>query len=329
MSRSQAWWTAATLLYACTNEMRFAAIESESSIVAGGGVGASAGSSPIDAGQAGLATAGVGAGAGPAAGVGGADNASGAAGAGAGTAEIPQPIGPTGPFVLTLSQECDGELGPDWITKWVPEPDAPTDRTIGHTSEYVSDANVSVVGGLCIIVAEHVASPPEFERPYTSGTINTADHFVQGLGYFEARFKSVSGQGVWADWRLRTTSGWPPAIDVAGVYGRDPTTDVMANYWGAKYPNHSSFIRDYMSGHDFSTSYHVFGVERTATEVVWYVDGVERARTTDGADQQDPRFLSLAILVGKTGAQPEAAPADNSIFPMEMAIDWVRAWQRE
>src|SRR5688572_7844856 len=107
--------------------MRFAAIESESTIVAGGGVSASGGTaSPIDAGQAGLTTGGVGNGAGPSAGAAG-DATAGSSAAGAGTIvpEIPQPVGPTGPFALTLSQECEGELGPDWITKWVAEPDAP------------------------------------------------------------------------------------------------------------------------------------------------------------------------------------------------------------
>ncbi len=322
MSRSRQWWAAAALLYACTNEMRFAALESAPVIVAGSGGGGNAGTMepPLSgsAGSGGTVTeAGTGA-------VGGEAGAGG--GGGAGGAEVLQPLGPTGPFVLTYAQECEGELGADWITYWVPEPNAPSDRTIGHTGEYMADDRVSVVGGLCIIVADDQDSPAGYDRSYTSGTINTAQRFEQTLGYFEARFKSTRGQGVWTDWRLRTVSGWPPAIGVAEIFGNDPNTVRLSNYWGAKYPNQSQFIENY-TGEDFSASYHVFGVERAPTELVWYVDGIERARTTEGADQQDPRFLSLAVLIG-TGAEPSNPPDATTVWPVELAIDWVRVWQR-
>lgn len=324
MIRRGSWWAAVGLLYACTNEMRFAAIGSETNVDGGGGaVAAGSGGTmpgPVDAGAA---TGGGAGGASTGAGAGG-EGASAGAG-GAPEVVIPQPIGPTGPFVLTLSEECDGPLGPDWITYWVPEPSQPSDRTIGHTAEYVADDRVSVVGGLCIIVADDT---PNGDRSYTSGTINTAQRFEQGLGYFEARIKAVSGMGVWTDWRLRTVDGWPPAIDVANIFGRDPTTVRFSNYWGSPYPEHSSVIEHFTDA-DFSASYHVFGVERTATELVWYVDGVERARTSEGIDGlTGPRYLSLAVLVG-TGDDPSEPPDDTTVWPVEMGIDWVRAWERE
>jgi beta-glucanase (GH16 family) len=229
--------------------------------------------------------------------------------------------------MLTHSEECEGELGPDWITYWVPEPLAPSDRTIGHTAEYVADDHVSVVGGLCVIVADDTDSPEGYDRSYTSGAMNTAQRFEQGLGYFEARLKAISGRGVWTDWRLRTVEGWPPAIDVADIFGRAPSTVRMANYWGAAYPNHSAYI-EHWTGPDFSNSFHVFGVERTETELIWYVDGVERSRTTEGADYQGPRYLSLAILVG-TGDEPSEPPDETTVWPVELSVDWVRAWERE
>jgi beta-glucanase (GH16 family) len=324
VSRRRPWWATLALLYACTNEMRFAAIGSNSSVDDAGALpGGAAGSAAMPADGGSGAVPGGSSGAGATAGSSPSEGGGGGQG-GEGPVIIPQPLGPAGPFVLTLSEECEGELGPDWITYWVPEPTQPSDRTIGHTAEYVADDRVTLVGGLCIIVADNT---PNGDRSYTSGTINTAGNFEQTLGYFEARIKAVSGVGVWTDWRLRTVNGWPPAIDVANIYGRDPTTVQFSNYWGAAYPNHSFFIERF-TGPDFSASFHVIGVERTPTELIWYVDGIERQRTSEGADQQDPRFLSLAVLVG-TGDAPAEPPDDTTVWPVELGIDWVRAWVRE
>ena len=115
---------------------------------------------------------------------------------------------------------------------------------------------------------------------------------------------------------------------MAEVFGHEPSVVRFSNYWGDKYPNHSMVIETYTAPEPFSAAFHVFGVERTPTELVWYVDGVERARTTEGAEHQDPRFLSLAILIG-TGAEPSDPPDATTPWPIEMAIDWVRVWERE
>lgn len=231
------------------------------------------------------------------------------------------PIGPAGDWQITFEETCDGALNPSWITYWM----APNmTRTQPHTAEEVLDERVTVEDGSCVIMADNT---PTGQRSHSSGTLNTAGKLEQQYGYFEARIQAPRGVGVWMDWRLHSTFSWPPAIDVGLVFGRRTDQVRFAHYYGAPFPNHSQW-QDTFATEDLSLGFHVYGVEWTAAEIIWYLDGVERARTGQSVDQQtDPLHLTLGLLVG-TGKAPSEPPDGTTQWPQFMRIDWVRAWQR-
>ena len=64
---------------------------------------------------------------------------------------------------------------------------------------------------------------------------------------------------------------------------------------------------------------------RQPDHVAWYVDGVERARTTDPAlICPEAMYPILNVAVGGDWA---GAPDETTAFPATMEVDYVRVWQ--
>ena len=166
--------------------------------------------------------------------------------------------------------------------------------------------------------------------PYVSGLVQTGgDTWVSGepkfnftYGYMEVRAKLPSGQGLWpAVWMMPASHNDDNGeLDVLEVIGSDPTR--------ANFNLHRNGLNDGHEwvGPDFSKDYHTFGVDWQAGYVAWYVDGVERARTTD------PRYISpeasYPILNVAVGGDWPGAPDATTQFPATMEVDYVRVWQR-
>ncbi len=169
---------------------------------------------------------------------------------------------------------------------------------------------------------------------YTSGMVSTggidgqqAPSFSYTYGYAEARVKVPKGQGFWpAFWALPITFAWPPEIDVMEILGQSSSINNMVYHWtSASNPGDHSQLSTW-SGPDFSAGYHVFGTDWTPTAIVWYVDGVERARYSQAANiYNQPMYLLLNLAVG--GDWP-GAPDASTPFPSYFDIDYVRVWQR-
>lgn len=78
----------------------------------------------------------------------------------------------------------------------------------------------------------------------------------------------------------------------------------------------------------FADGFHTFGVEWTATNIKWWVDGVLTGAdsTTDatmGSTFQKPFFLLLNLAVG---GQWPGNPDTTTVAPQTMAVDWVRVY---
>jgi beta-glucanase (GH16 family) len=169
---------------------------------------------------------------------------------------------------------------------------------------------------------------------YTSGIVTTggiagqqAPSFSYTYGYAEARVKVPKGQGLWpAFWLLPTTYAWPPEIDIMEMIGSEPNVENMTYHWTdaagtAHFEDPATW-----TGPDFSTDYHVFGVDWTKDAIVWYVDGIERYRYSEAANiYNQPMYLLLNLAVG--GDWP-GAPDAATAFPSYLDVDYVRVWQR-
>jgi beta-glucanase (GH16 family) len=236
--------------------------------------------------------------------------------------EAPQgPLGPPGKWRLSFAEECDAaELDRRrWNTFMVTG--NVEYRSWGQRADWMADENVSLQGGLCVITAEN---QPSGDRPYTSGTLNTARLFEQQYGYFEARLKPPAGRGFWTAWWLRDVAGWPPAIDILTLMGEEPTLLGTGLWWTGELGRESDSQSFEME--DLSADFHVYGVEWTATELIFYFDGQELRRTTRGVDSvQRPLFptLNLSISTGEVGLAPDA----STPWPGRLEIDWVRVYE--
>ena len=160
-------------------------------------------------------------------------------------------------------------------------------------------------------------------RHYTSGHVDTKNHFSQEYGRFEVRAKLPTTQGLWpAHWMLPEAGGWPPEIDIMEMIGKSPRRILMTVHWRENgHPEHSGF--SYV-GPDYSADYHLFAVEWDPDRLTWFIDGVRR-HMTKLHSPSTPFYVILNTAVG--GILP-GNPDDTTVFPQYHSIDYVRVYQR-
>ena len=188
---------------------------------------------------------------------------------------------------------------------------------------FCDPANNVVGGG---VLVQRIERRAQGGKPFSVGCVNSRDKFSQLHGYWEARIQMPGCSGArGAFWAKPDDDSWPPDIGVTEVLGAERSRATMAAHWRAE----DGSVAGRSGGHedsDFSAGYHVFGVEWTAGELVWFVDGVERMRTSAGApflDDGGPFYtLVTTQVVDAASTCGEAAPASWQY------VDWVRVWER-
>jgi beta-glucanase (GH16 family) len=192
--------------------------------------------------------------------------------------------------------------------------------------------------------------------PFTSGRIRSKGKGDWRYGRFEIRAKLPYGQGLWpAIWMLPTDGeygGWAAsgeidimeAVNLKTVFSPDSNAVHGTLHYGAEWPanvNSGTFIQLFQE-HP-SDAFHVYAIEWEEGEIRWFVDDVHYATQTadgwysqvtaaDGTTERmggtapfDQRFhLLLNVAVGGTWPGP---PNDETEFPQEMLVDYVRVYQ--
>jgi len=198
--------------------------------------------------------------------------------------------------------------------------------TAANFAAWCDPAANAVAGGVLVQRADRLPAP-RAGKAYRGACLHTREKFAQRYGYWEARIRVASGAGLHsAFWGKPASERWPPELDVEEVGGARPDTVIMTVHWRDA-GGHRRRNERYQ-GADLSDGFHVFGAEWSPEETVWYVDGVERARITDGGaavGAEGPFYALLDLQVGLRGAvQPSAATP----FPAEQLVDYVRIWER-
>ena len=155
--------------------------------------------------------------------------------------------------------------------------------------------------------------------PYTSGMISSYGKFAQQPGWFEIRCEVAEREGDVA--RLLAASGdktWPPEIDILEILGHEPDKVYMTNHWATEPGSHEGNGKAF-KGPDFSAGYHTFALDWSKDALVWYVDGVERFRTTENVPHV-PMYILANLAVG--GDWPGMQNADTQ-FPGYMDTDYI------
>lgn len=241
------------------------------------------------------------------------------------TSAAPPPPTPSVPVIaidhsweLIFSDEFDGtEVNADkWITMF------PWGRNGANPSElqYYAEDAFEFLEGIHRIKAEQ-RSMAGYD--YTSGIITSAGKFSMTYGYMEVRAKMPHGQGFWpAVWLLPEDEDWPPEIDVLEILGHETNTVYMTNHWLTE-ANEHVFAQGQLVGPDFAEDFHIFAVEWSPAEIIWFIDGVERFRTNQGVPAE-PMYLLINLAVG--GEWP-GNPDETTPFPGYMDLDYVRVYR--
>ncbi|MBO4390526.1 MAG: family 16 glycosylhydrolase [Lachnospiraceae bacterium] len=205
--------------------------------------------------------------------------------------------------------------------------------------EYVkSEDNVFVKDGVLVI------KPVKDGDSYTSGRVNTQGKHDFTYGYFEASIKMPAGKGFLpAFWMMASDENnygqWPRCgeIDIAEVLGNDTKKTYGTVHYGN--PHAESQGTYTLTDQDFSTDFHVYGVEWLPGQLNWYVDGnlihsenewysttVGQGTVTYPAPFDQPFYMILNLAVG--GNWP-GNPDDTTDFEnATMEIDYVRVYQK-
>ncbi|HEY3357068.1 MAG TPA: glycoside hydrolase family 16 protein [Polyangia bacterium] len=233
----------------------------------------------------------------------------------------PLPLGPPGDWRLIFADEFDG-AALDEATWNRAYPWSPT--VIHNELQYYAPDDVIVDGsGVLKLKAERRSLGGQ---AYTSGVVASWGKFQLTYGAVEARLKLPAGAGLWPSfWLVPRVGAAPPEIDVMMASGLDPHSVVMNFTWGADPLSSGTWHTD--PAVDFTADFHVFTMTWSATELIWYLDGVERKRYSTAANvPQAAMYLILSLAVGSGGFT--GTPDATTPFPSYLTVDYVRAWQR-
>lgn len=244
------------------------------------------------------------------------------------------PTGPNGSWNLVFDDEFDGNSLDS--SRWECGQFFGWSVINGERQWYDCDG-VSVAGGFLTLTATKDGAPNQpgsvtYDPPleWTSGAVFTRGKFEPQYGAFEARVQCPTESGMWcAYWTFSSAGNWPNGeIDFLEVPNVEPS--------GGSCPSQTAYFSvhfgsDDGSSHSYNGSHYaasagqmqVYTVEWTPTEIVWYVNGVERHRYSGSGVPDEPVYLILNMAVG--GSWP-CSPTGSGLH--EMRVDYVRAWER-
>lgn len=174
---------------------------------------------------------------------------------------------------------------------------------------------------------------------YTSARLKTEDLAEWKYGRIEARVKLPSGCGMWpAIWMLSETRkevGWPECgeIDIMEHVGYDKDTihgtihTKAYNHMKGTQKGKTIFIENPYD------EFHVFSVDWTPETMDFLLDGVvynhiiNEQKTTAEWPFDQKFYLIINVAVG--GSWGGAKGIDDTVFPEQMVLDYVRVYQQE
>ncbi len=199
---------------------------------------------------------------------------------------------------------------------------------------------------------------PHGGSDYTSARLKTRKKdgtalFAKKYGRFEFRAALPTGQGIWpALWMLPqddTYGTWAASgeIDVMEARGQEPTKVLGTLHFGSRWPENTEASNDYVLPRATTIAdFHVYALEWEPGEIRWYVDGHRYATQSfwwssslkDGskpvregdlnpwpAPFDQPFYLLMNVAVG---GKFLGNPDKTTVFPAEMAVDYVRVYDK-
>lgn len=176
------------------------------------------------------------------------------------------------------------------------------------------------------------------QNQYTSGKITSFNKVHAKYGKIQVRAKLPVGGGTWpAIWTLGANIGdgvnWPACgeIDIMEFVGNKPNQvlfSIHSEGYNHKIGNNPAVIKEFVN---IQNDFHVFELIWEPDKLIYKIDDVvhnvfEKGDKSVPKDWpfQAPHFLILNLAIGGT----LGGEVDDSIFPAEFLIDYVRIYER-
>lgn len=160
-----------------------------------------------------------------------------------------------------------------------------------------------------------------YDRPYTSGMINSAKNAEFKYGYIEFRADFPAGKGLWpALWLRSSDSSVQSEIDVVEFLGHLPNSLFQTVHTSDGVVH--KVVRQTVT--DLSVGMHTYGVDWQPDRITFHLDGKAMGSMATPASTKIPMYLIANMAVG--GTWP-GDPDSTTRFPAEMKLDYVRVWQ--
>ncbi|MBX2838561.1 MAG: family 16 glycosylhydrolase [Gammaproteobacteria bacterium] len=214
--------------------------------------------------------------------------------------------------------------GPNWIINGERQyyVDTLNNPDFGH-SPFEFDGEHMTISA--IRTPEHLRGSANWQQ-YLSGALTTYNKFRMRYGYVEMRARFPRGRGLWsAFWLLHQhDNDRRPEIDVVEHIGHQPTVAYHTYHYYENW-NLRSTPSFEAWGPDYSADFHTYGMKWEPGRILWFIDGVERARFENGNVSWEEMYLLVNLAVG--GWWP-GDPDGSTSFPARYTIDYIRAYQQ-
>lgn len=232
-------------------------------------------------------------------------------------------------LVITLAGACWAQRsGPGRQLVWQEEFDgAPADLDANWTFQNGPSGhilcsrwrdNAVVSNGICRLLNK---KETRAGQAWTSASMWTKRQFQ--YGYFECRYRYGAATGLNNSFWLMTLSGTtntPGRFEIDINEGHSPNqVNMNIHSWSGRHWSRSKTWT--AEGHDLTNEWHVYGLDWSAEELVWFFDGQEIRRETNAiCHKPAPVLLSSAVIKW-------AGPVTDQIDGTSMDVDYVRVYQ--
>jgi beta-glucanase (GH16 family) len=206
-------------------------------------------------------------------------------------------------------------------------------------SEWYKPSQVTVANGNMTLTAQKkptegiVRDGNYHTYPYASGMVSTGRYLYSTpekwsgkYGYYEARMKVPSGQGIWpAFWLLPVEHTWPPEIDVMELLGNKPNQILTTYFWKDGTGNMQRDSSPYTAPTSFASSWHTYAIDWEKGTIDWYIDG-KNIKHVSSANV--PSINMQIIFDLAVGGRLPGYPDVTTPATAKMIIDYVRVYNK-
>ncbi len=201
----------------------------------------------------------------------------------------------------------------------------------GRQPALFSEENVALSDGKLHLTMRKQKVPDKYAKSgykdYTSAALHSKDR--SSYGYYEVKAKPMNSGGSSSFWfQVEETPGWRTEIDVfeIGAKAKGFEHKYNMNVHVFRTPTkreHWSVGGVWVAPWRLADDYHVYGLEWTADELQYFVDGVV-VRTVENTHWHQPLFM---IFDSETMPKWFGMPKDEDL-PSTYSVEYVRAWKR-